>query len=537
MSDVLTPQLLEITNAYFTKPTNPCLEPESLIHFFVGLLQYENEQSVQNLLRQFLSTHSRFEDTVLYQWVQLFGANYQNMQRYSKSTDLCRLPVLLDWIDSVHTSNSIYSPSQQRIKLSVLRAGCRWPKERCRSLLFPFAEPTVTSPSFSPWNIIKEDQVSFKVDILHCIVEDVIRKINWRELQNRNWTNDSKKSILSPNINNAISLFNRIGLFIANDILLEREAEYRAEKIRLFILFAEYALKLNNLELVAAIITGLNDSCVSRLKKTWSLVSKKHFAIYKDIESLVSPVNNYSSYRIQSSFLLKQGIHYVPILSVMLRDYFSVSSSLPKIPSDYMDILLLSKPLIPLIQLYSKPMNELSPKELEYYGTYRKVWSHHAPCAKETLQNLSYELEPPINIELLSTVEDNGTITKDNLPKTSPRFKRANSLVHGKIVVNKSKQIQKLEQMNEEERMSIYGNLASKEPYEWGQAEVYVILGAWGIPKNVCNVLVDHYITDGQKLLVFDASKSASVNCVSSHYRKLLDKNLQQLRSHTTKSL
>lgn len=74
-------------------------------------------------------------------------------------------------------------------------------------------------------------------------------------------------------------------------------AAQRAEVIGKFVQIAEECLLLNNFNICFAIVCGLQNSSISRLKQTWEKVTKKDMKIYSKLLDLFSLNKNYKNYR------------------------------------------------------------------------------------------------------------------------------------------------------------------------------------------------------------------------------------------------
>lgn len=93
---------------------------------------------------------------------------------------------------------------------------------------------------------------------LYCSVEP-------RELVAQAWQKDNKMEI-APNLTRLIERFNKIGYWVATEILTKHDLKMRVKYIKKFIKIAYKCYECNNFNGVMQILSGLNNSSVKRLK-------------------------------------------------------------------------------------------------------------------------------------------------------------------------------------------------------------------------------------------------------------------------------
>ncbi|KAH8677665.1 ras guanine nucleotide exchange factor domain-containing protein [Xylariales sp. PMI_506] len=96
----------------------------------------------------------------------------------------------------------------------------------------------------------------------------------------------------SPNVKAMSGLSTDLSNLVADTILQFPDAKKRAAVIKRWIKIAEQCLQLNNYDGMMAIICSLNSSVISRLRKTWDLVSPKRRELLKTLQAIVEPSNN-----------------------------------------------------------------------------------------------------------------------------------------------------------------------------------------------------------------------------------------------------
>uniref|UniRef100_A0A673XA22 RasGEF domain family member 1B n=1 Tax=Salmo trutta TaxID=8032 RepID=A0A673XA22_SALTR len=111
---------------------------------------------------------------------------------------------------------------------------------------------------------------------------------------------DNDKSCFSDhkkasNLEAYVEWFNRLSFLVATEICMPvKKKKQRARVIEFFIDVARECFNIGNFNSLMAIISGMNMSPVSRLKKTWSKVKTAKFDI---LEHQMDPSSNFYNYR------------------------------------------------------------------------------------------------------------------------------------------------------------------------------------------------------------------------------------------------
>ena len=96
----------------------------------------------------------------------------------------------------------------------------------------------------------------------------------------------------APNVKAMSSLSTDLSNLVAHTILQYTEIKKRASAIKQWIKVANQCLELHNYDGLMAIICSLNSSTISRLKKTWDLVSPKRKQALRTLQEIVEPSQN-----------------------------------------------------------------------------------------------------------------------------------------------------------------------------------------------------------------------------------------------------
>jgi hypothetical protein len=106
---------------------------------------------------------------------------------------------------------------------------------------------------------------------LYCGVEP-------REFLGQAWQKE-RKAELAPNLTRLIERFNKIGYWVATEVLTKHDVKVRVKYIKKFIKIAFRCYECNNFNAIMQILSGLNNSSVKRLKvcaMQWNVRLRPH---------------------------------------------------------------------------------------------------------------------------------------------------------------------------------------------------------------------------------------------------------------------
>uniref|UniRef100_A0A8C2DDP8 RAS guanyl releasing protein 2 (calcium and DAG-regulated) n=1 Tax=Cyprinus carpio TaxID=7962 RepID=A0A8C2DDP8_CYPCA len=130
----------------------------------------------------------------------------------------------------------------------------------------------------------------------------------------------------NPILERFITLFNSVSQWIQIMVLSKPTAQQRATVISEFINVAQRLLQLQNFNTLMAVVGGLSNSSIARLKNTQALIGSETRKVFDGLVELVTSSGNYSRYRQRFSECL--GFRF-PILGVHLKDLIAVHVALP----------------------------------------------------------------------------------------------------------------------------------------------------------------------------------------------------------------
>eukprot|EP01090_Pellita_catalonica_P002932 TRINITY_DN12564_c0_g1_i1.p1 TRINITY_DN12564_c0_g1~~TRINITY_DN12564_c0_g1_i1.p1 ORF type:complete len:385 (+),score=45.90 TRINITY_DN12564_c0_g1_i1:70-1224(+) len=146
----------------------------------------------------------------------------------------------------------------------------------------------------------------------------LFQSILQKEVYNLSWKKKKKK--LSKNVIHQIERFNQVSFWVASEVVMTSDLKQRAAKISKFITIASICEESNNFNTLMAIIGGLNESSVARLKQTWAHIKGSQMETFETLNTLMSTKTNYAHYRRALDRAIHANQPVVPYLGVYLRD-------------------------------------------------------------------------------------------------------------------------------------------------------------------------------------------------------------------------
>lgn len=156
----------------------------------------------------------------------------------------------------------------------------------------PKVPRNVCSPALSYLDI-DIDELACQLSLLDFADYQAIRPV---ELLNLGWSKPRLRH-RSPHVNSMANRFNAVSLWCTERIMEEPRTKDRAKIITRLIRLAKALRKLNNFDMALAVLSGLNESSVSRLKQTWELISNQDTEAMGSLDKLFSNDNNRQMYR------------------------------------------------------------------------------------------------------------------------------------------------------------------------------------------------------------------------------------------------
>uniref|UniRef100_A0A6B2L6F3 Ras-GEF domain-containing protein n=1 Tax=Arcella intermedia TaxID=1963864 RepID=A0A6B2L6F3_9EUKA len=146
-----------------------------------------------------------------------------------------------------------------------------------------------------------------------------------REFLQQCWLKPNK-NLLAPNLLSMTKRFCDISEWVVYEVLLGNTPKERAGIVTFFLQVARELLELQNLSGMAAIMGGLTNASVSRLKKTFQKLHPKYVSLYQQYETDVVGMNNWKNFRAIS---LNADPPFIPLLAITLKDLTYIEEGNP----------------------------------------------------------------------------------------------------------------------------------------------------------------------------------------------------------------
>ncbi|KXJ21462.1 Rap guanine nucleotide exchange factor 2 [Exaiptasia diaphana] len=145
---------------------------------------------------------------------------------------------------------------------------------------------------------------------------ELLRKVDSREYIYEVWEFPQE---LWSNLNKFQEVVNRETFWVVTEICSEPSVVKRMKLIKHFIKIAKYCKDCKNFNSAFAIISGLSNMSVRRLKSTWDKLPTRYNKMYEDLENLMDPSRSMFKYR---SLLNNDNVSppLIPFFPVVKRD-------------------------------------------------------------------------------------------------------------------------------------------------------------------------------------------------------------------------
>lgn len=302
---------------------------------------------------------------------------------YDFAEDTSLLTDYWEWIDK---KVSAYDGEVFAARLrSSLKKGKEGRKRARAEFTVPPPEPYY--PKANPISSVFDIEAIEIARQLTLVEDEMYSKIHAKECLD--YLKDKEQA---ANITEMIEQFNQVSGWVVESILAEENLRKRASCIEHWIKTADKCYELNNFNAVMEIISGLGNSAIHRLKRTWEKVPRARLKTFEDMKrfmSLGESQNNFKEYR---KTVHSSNPPLVPYLGLYLTDLTFIDDGTTKhLANGYINFSKCRKiaQVIAEIQQYQQlPYNlKKVPSILEWFKT---IQLH----SKEAQYNRSLDIEP-----------------------------------------------------------------------------------------------------------------------------------------------
>lgn len=192
----------------------------------------------------------------------------------------------------------------------------------------------------------------------------IFASIKPAELLNQAW-NKEKQQHKAQNVITLIKRINEIGCLVATGILIPKDPKIRAKMFTIYVGVASSLFAMGNFSTCMAVIGGLNNSSILRLKNTKKEVDKKVLKKLSELEKALSPESNYRALR---ELLHKVNPPCFPYLGVYTSDLTFLDDGNPNFINNLVNFekrRLVYSIISDLITYQDKPYNFMPFPELK----------------------------------------------------------------------------------------------------------------------------------------------------------------------------
>ncbi|KAL2788067.1 ras guanine nucleotide exchange factor domain-containing protein [Aspergillus keveii] len=249
---------------------------------------------VYNVLKGWLESHWRHDcDNIALDFITNFSNNalMQNLpgaaKRLLELTDKVSklqgpvVPRLVSSMGKTNTATAQYVHPDTPVPAPILGK-----KELGLLARWKDGNGTITILDFDPMELAR--QFTVKESRIFCaILPEELLATEWMK----------KTGSLAVNVRAMSTLSTDLAHLVADSILQLEEPKKRAAIIKHWVKIANKCLELNNYDSLMAIICSLNSSMISRLRRTWEIVSQKTKTTLEYLRGIVDVSRNYAVLR------------------------------------------------------------------------------------------------------------------------------------------------------------------------------------------------------------------------------------------------
>jgi hypothetical protein len=161
----------------------------------------------------------------------------------------------------------------------------------------PSGAPAVIKPKRSKpkkgesWSLTDFDALEIARQ-LTLIDMELAQRVNVQEMLKAQWVDEGAPSLFA-----ASKRVNDLTYWLAHQIVSTKELKKRVKVITQIIKIAKHLLALNSFNSFMAVYLAFNLASTARLTKTWTNVPARHFQVWKKMSRLMSPMQNFGTYR------------------------------------------------------------------------------------------------------------------------------------------------------------------------------------------------------------------------------------------------
>ena len=227
---------------------------------------------------------------------------------------------------------------------------------------------------------------------LTSISYKLICNINIEELLNSNFAKKDKLT-KSPNVMKLIQRFDKLNLFIIEDICSYDYPKERADSITKWVKIGEMCKNLYNYNDALLINTCFSNYLLKRIVLTWKKVPKSTIKRMNELKKFCS--NNLCYLNIRKEIVNRRGRFYIPYLGILLKEIVNIEEKYKYIlDNGNINCLKIQKLHMIIEQFFSfkkNPFTKVPLKELD-------IFDNLNPKSEEQIESMIPKIEPKLII-------------------------------------------------------------------------------------------------------------------------------------------
>jgi hypothetical protein len=227
---------------------------------------------------------------------------------------------------------------------------------------------------------------------LTSISYKLICNINIEELLNSNFAKKDKLT-KSPNVMKLIQRFDKLNLFIIEDICSYDYPKERADSITKWVKIGEMCKNLYNYNDALLINTCFSNYLLKRIVLTWKKVPKSTIKRMNELKKFCS--NNLCYLNIRKEIVNRRGRFYIPYLGILLKEIVNIEEKYKYIlDNGNINCLKIQKLHMIIEQFFSfkkSPFTKVPLKELD-------IFDNLNPKSEEQIESMIPKIEPKLII-------------------------------------------------------------------------------------------------------------------------------------------
>lgn len=206
--------------------------------------------------------------------------------------------------------------------------------------------------------------------------------------------NETDKHKKAPNVMKLVERFDKLILFIIEDICSYDEIKVRAELITKWAKIADKCKQLKNFNDALIIVKCLSNSCLKKMAISWNKVPDSTLSLIGELNKFFSPQNCYIN--IRRAVIKSKGTAYIPYLGILLQEIIDIEEKYKyMLNQTNINCVKIQKIYYSVQKFFSFKNFSFSFKEIKDLSILNNI----NPLEEKEIENLISEIEPKAKIK------------------------------------------------------------------------------------------------------------------------------------------